>query len=181
MDFKFEINLREFRQRSRNFEADSLQICSMTNLFVLLHANPPLEDQPPNLRKITLVQLIPEANLSLTISELPRCACAASPKGRAQAVVRPHSRDVVQGCGQGMWSRDVVQGCGGRDCLWRGPRIGWLCVSCFPWCFPWGSKWQESRAANRHHRGAVCIEPGYGCGIFLRSLRHSGAPEIDGT
>jgi len=75
----------------------------MTNLFVLLHANPPLEDQPPNLRKITLVQLIPEAHLSLNTSELPRCACAASPKGRAQAVVRPHSRDVVKGCGPGMW------------------------------------------------------------------------------
>jgi len=82
----------------------------MTNLFVLLHANPPLEDQHPNLRKITLVQLIPEANLSLNTSELPRCACATSPKGRAQAVLRPHSRDVVKGCGPGMWSREVAGG-----------------------------------------------------------------------
>jgi hypothetical protein len=40
--------------------------------------------------KITLVQQIPEANLSLNASELPHCACAASPKGLSQAVERPH-------------------------------------------------------------------------------------------
>ena len=51
----------------------------------------PLRIRPRTCGNITLAQQIPEANLSLTTSELPRFACAASPKGRAQAVVRPHS------------------------------------------------------------------------------------------
>jgi hypothetical protein len=59
---------------------------------------------------ITLVQQIPEASLGLNASELPRFACAASPKGRAQAVVRPHSEAPFKGCGQGMWSREVAGG-----------------------------------------------------------------------
>jgi len=50
-----------------------------------------LRISPRTCGKITLVQQIPEANLSLKASELPRFACAASPNGRAQAVVRPHS------------------------------------------------------------------------------------------
>jgi hypothetical protein len=60
--------------------------------------------------KITLVPQIPEANLSLNIRELPRCACAASPRGRAQAVVRPHSEAPFKGCGQGRWLREVAGG-----------------------------------------------------------------------
>jgi hypothetical protein len=50
---------------------------------------------------ITLVQQIPEANLGLNASELPHCACAASPKGLAQAVERPHSEAPFRGSIQG--------------------------------------------------------------------------------
>jgi hypothetical protein len=63
----------------------------------------PLRIRPRTCGKITLVQQIPEANLSLNTSELPRFACAASPKGRAQAVVRPHSEAPFKGGGQGRW------------------------------------------------------------------------------
>jgi hypothetical protein len=52
---------------------------------------------------ITLVQQIPEANLGLNASELPHCACAASPKGLAQAVERPHSEAPFKGGDQGRW------------------------------------------------------------------------------
>jgi hypothetical protein len=40
----------------------------------------PLNVSPRTCGKITLAQQIPEANPSLNTSELPRCACAASPK-----------------------------------------------------------------------------------------------------
>ena len=113
--FKFDRKHREFRHRSRDFEADSLQICSKTNLFGLLHATPPLEDPPPNLRQHHPGATDPEATLSLTTSELPHFACAASPKGRAQAVVRPPI--------QRPHSREVVKGGALRDSLRRGPEL----------------------------------------------------------
>ena len=70
----------------------------------------PLRIRPRTCGKINLAHQIPEANPSLNTSELPRCACAASPKGRAQAVARPHSEAPFKGGG-------------GRDSLRRGPRI----------------------------------------------------------
>jgi hypothetical protein len=60
-----------------------------------------LRIQPPNLRQNHPGATDPEANLSLKASELPRFACAVSPKGRAQAVVRLHSEAPFKGCGQG--------------------------------------------------------------------------------
>ena len=68
----------------------------------------PLRIRPRTCGKITLVQQILEANLCLKPSELPRFACAASPKGRAQAVVRPHSRGRVPWSGVNPEACDLI-------------------------------------------------------------------------
>ena len=147
--FRFDVKLREFQQRSRDFEADSLQICSKTNLFGLLQATPPLEDQHPNLRQnhpgATDSRSQPEHHDQRASS---LCLCR-EPEGAGAGGGEAPFRGPIQG----MWSREVFKGGGGRDCLRRGPRIDWLCVS----CFPWGWIWQGTRAANRHHREAFSV------------------------
>ena len=117
--FKFDQNHKEFRHRSRDFEADSLQICSKTNQFGLLQATPPLEDPPPNLR-----QRHPRCNRSRSHLE-PQyqrasslCLCRESEGAGAGGGEAP-----FRGSIQGMWSRDVVKGGGGRDSLRRGPEL----------------------------------------------------------
>lgn len=77
----------------------------------------PLRISPRTCGKITLAQQIPEANPSLNTSELPRCACAASPKGRARVVVRLHLRGAAGGIlGGGDWRTREV----GRKRAWSG-------------------------------------------------------------